>query len=481
MAKFFEVKNSKRNSYRSNKSAVQRLEGNSQRVEALSITRLSDDGRGIGSYKGKTVFIGNALPGENVDADITFDKSNYGEGLATIIHQASMSRRLPQCEYFNQCGGCHLQHLDAREQQTLKLNNVLNKLKHVSHITPEKILPMLSGDAFYYRQRARLSVVYEKKEVLFGFRKKNSKEIINIKECHVILAEFNQLIEPLRDWLTKHKPSVTHIEFTGKGESVGIVIRHTKHIDVPIRKRLNEKLTKYGVACWFQEQKAGVLTDANSFLVDPEQSYSLQVKLETETKEVSFLYHPQDFIQTNALVNNKMVNRAIDFLRPEKNHALLDLFCGSGNFSIPLSLLCESIIGIEGSDKMVAKAIKNAKINDCDNVSFSASDLFDEAIVTRLFDNMSSKKIDAIVLDPPRAGAKTICQNIKRIQPHKILYISCEPNTLARDAKLLADNGYMLKKMSTMDMFPQTYHNEVISLFVLNKKYAAALTKKEFN
>ncbi len=480
MAKFFEAKSSKHNKYRSNKSAPLKMGKNSQKIEALPITRLSDDGRGISSYKGKTIFIDNALPGEEVEANVLFDKSNYGEGLAIAISSESTSRRQPQCQYFTQCGGCHLQHLDIQAQQHAKLENVLNKLKYVSHITPENILPVLSGDEYNYRQRARLSVVFDKKGVSLGFRKKNSKEIISIKQCEVLLPEFNQLIEPLYDWLVKHRPSVTHIEFSGRKGSVGIVIRHIKTIELSLRKKLGEKLKNYAVACWFQEKKASSLTDTNDLLVAPELDYNLQVILEDGVREVSFLYHPQDFIQTNAVVNNKMLNRAIDFLQAKKDHNILDLFCGVGNFSVPLSLACKHVIGVEGSDNMVNKAVKNAELNACANLSFKKANLFDEDVVKHLFKNVGKQKIESIILDPPRAGAKVVCQYIKKIYPKKILYVSCEPNTFARDAKVLVENGYVLKKMSAMDMFPQTYHNEVISLFVLKKQYSNS-SKRELS
>lgn len=481
MAKFFEAKSSKRNNYRSNRGELLPSGQNRQKVKGLSIVRLSDDGRGVGSDNGKTIFVENALPGEKVDVQIFFNKSNYSEGLATIISEASPSRHQPSCEYFSECGGCHLQHIDSKEQQRIKLKSVLNKLQHLSNIIPNSVLPVLSGSEFYYRQRARLSVVFDKKGVLFGFRKRNSKEIITIKQCQVMLREFNQCIEPLYNWLVKHRPPVAHVEFSGKKDAIGVVIRHTQKIDLSIRKKLADVLEKHAASCWFQEKKASELTDINGFSVSPELIYSLQIERENGVKEVSFLYHPQDFIQANAIVNNKMVNQAIAFLQLKKDHRVADFFCGVGNFSVPLSLMCRSVIGVEGADDMAAKAIRNAELNDCNNVSFESANLFDETIVKPLFKRIRAQKIDAIVLDPPRAGAKVVCQNIKKIQPNKIVYISCEPNTFARDTEILIESGYLLEKITTLDMFPQTYHNEVISLFVLNKKQVSGSSKREFN
>jgi 23S rRNA (uracil1939-C5)-methyltransferase len=482
MAHFFKPKNNKRHSSRSgsNGQAGGVISKQHQKVEQLSIARLSDDGRGITAHNGKTVFVENALPNEIVDVVITNEKSSFYEAFAHTINNKSSHRYEPQCAHYKDCGGCHIQHIDLSVQQDFKLTSVLNKLLHIGKITPQNILPTIGSEGYHYRQRVRLSVVHTNDKILLGFRKKNSRALVDIDECAVMAKPLNDLIGLVREWLNKHRPSVSHVELINGEQCVGIIIRHVKPISNVIRKKLNDLLEKFHITCWFQATKGDALTTIDDRTCAPELTYTLEFLSDEKIRQIVYLYHPQDFVQANSKVNQKMINQAIALLQPQAHETFLDLFCGIGNFTLPISLSAKHVVGIEGSSKMVGQAAINAVNNHCDNTSFKKADLFEagavEKIVNREEDSDVVDGIDGIVLDPPRAGAKMVCQNIKKLSPNKILYISCDPNTFIRDACILIDNGYILKDFGVMDMFAQTYHSEVMGLFVLNKKSNVNLT-----
>jgi 23S rRNA (uracil1939-C5)-methyltransferase len=482
MAHFFKSKNNNPARLRSGLSTHNaRLHKNqAQNAQQLSVVRLSDDGRGIATYNSKTIFIENALPNEVVDVTINYEKSKFYEGSAHTINNKSSHRRLPQCLHFNDCGGCHLQHLVIKEQRNFKLRNVLNKLKHVGQIIPLNVLPTISGEEYHYRQRVRLSVAAINNKILVGFRKKNSKTLVDINDCSVMAPALTPLLGWLRDWLNKYRPSVSHIELINADQHVGLIIRHTLPISITIRQKLNELLEDTSIICWFQANKGEALTSMEGNICEPQLNYMLEFLLGETKKQLVYSYHPQNFIQANASVNQKMVNQAIALLQPKDNEIYLDLFCGIGNFSLPLSLSVKYVLGVEGSIKMIDQATSNALSNNCNNIAFKEADLFDPKAVENLLDREDGiDVVDAIILDPPRAGAKLICQNIKKISPKKILYISCDPNTFIRDAQLLIANNYRLEHFGIMDMFAQTYHSEVMGLFVLKSKPHAKSLKRQ--
>ncbi|MFT7490686.1 MAG: 23S rRNA (uracil1939-C5)-methyltransferase [Pseudohongiellaceae bacterium] len=482
MANFFKSKINKLPRTSSDLSAQKTVRDNSQAKTAdyLSVVRLSDDGRGIATYNNKTIFIENALPNEVVDVTINFEKSKFYEASAHTINQESIHRRKPQCLHFNACGGCHLQHLVIEEQQNYKLTNTLNKLKHVGRIVPKNILPTIEGGEYRYRQRVRLSVKATNNKILLGFRKKNSKVLVDINDCSVMTPALVPLIAWVRNWLNKYQPAVSHIELIDADEGAGLIIRHVSPISVGLRQKLNELFGATPIACWFQANKGDILTTIDGKPCQPQLSYRLDFLLGKTIKPLVYSYHPQDFIQANADVNQKMVNQAITLLQPKADDNYLDLFCGIGNFSLPLSLLVSFVLGVEGSKEMVSQATNNALTNHCNNVSFVEGDLFDAQIIEKLVkDDARVDAIDGIILDPPRAGAKLICQNIKKLSPKKILYISCDPNTFIRDSQYLIDNNYVLEHFGIMDMFAQTYHSEMMGLFVLKNNSYAKSSKRQ--
>lgn len=482
MAHFFKSKKNKppRTSSDLSTHKAVRDNGQAQTAEHLSVVRLSDDGRGIATYNNKTTFIENALPNEIVDVTINHEKSKFYEASAHTINQESIYRRRPQCLHFSACGGCHLQHLVIKEQRNFKLSNALNKLKHVGRIVPKNILLTIEGGEYRYRQRVRLSVAATNNKILLGFRKKNSKVLVDINDCSVMTPALVPLIAWVRSWLNKYQPAVSHIELIDADQQVGLIIRHVSPISVGLRQKLNGLFDNTSITCWFQANKGDILTTIDGKPCQPQLSYKLDFLLGKTIKPLVYSYHPQDFIQANASVNQKMVNQAITLLQPKADDNYLDLFCGIGNFSLPLSLLVNVVLGVEGSKAMVNQATNNALTNRCNNVNFVEGDLFDAQIVEKLIKNDARVDvIDGIILDPPRAGAKLICQNIKKLSPKKILYISCDPNTFIRDSQYLIDSDYVLEHFGIMDMFAQTYHSEVMGLFVLKSNNYAKSSKRQ--
>lgn len=480
MAHFFKPKsNQHRRSRAGSRANIAVPEKPLKIINQLMITRFSDDGRGIASHHGKTIFVTNALPGEVVDVSVTREKSTFSESIAQTVSKHSPSRTEPLCGHYEECGGCHLQHMSPQEQHNFKLTNVLKQLKHNGDITPTHILPTITGDSYSYRQRVRLSVAHVSEKTFLGFRKANSKSLVDLDECVVMAKPLSQLLRPLREWLNKYKPAVTHVELINSTNGIGLIVRHVKPISIVVRKKLASLLKDFQVSCWFQANKVDELTTVDDVVCDPKLCYHIEFVSDEIKRKLIYFHHPQDFIQANALVNQKIIHQAIELLKPNKDEVFLDLFCGIGNFSLPLSVVSKYVVGVEGSGKMVAQASSNALSNQCDNIAFVQANLFDEIELQSIRkDNRLAGGIDGIILDPPRAGAEEVCENITKLSPKKILYVSCDPNTFARDAQILANKNYSLESFSVADMFSQTYHSEVMGLFIRKGKSTANFSTK---
>ena len=428
-------------------------------TEPLEIERLSDDGRGIAHYQGKLVFVAGALPGELVQLRVTGQNSRYLEAKAVSIDKPSSQRIPPKCRHAKSCGGCTVQHMDHALQIDFKEQALFKQLKQQGlgpQHSGETLLEPLSDEPFAYRSRIRLGVSVDKRgDISLGFRQQHSQQLVNISECPVMLPSLSALIVPLHQWLQSLKNApVTHIEVVGQQDSRGVVIRHTRPVPQTAKQALYKTLQSMGVETWFQATKQGSLMNANDEPVDPRLSYYLA------EQSLHLHYHPQDFIQANPQVNAKMVNQALSLLKPQANERFVDLFCGIGNFSLPLSQQAAEVYGYEGVQTMVERATNNAKINGCRNVTFAQADL--AASDASVYD---MARIDGLLLDPPRTGAKVVCSNIAQLAPKRIVYVSCNTATFTRDAQILCANGYQLTASGVMDMFPQTSHSEVIGLF----------------
>jgi 23S rRNA (uracil1939-C5)-methyltransferase len=430
-----------------------------QRLGEFTISRISHDGRGLTEWQGKTLFVEGALPGETVSARFVMEHGRYAEAVVDEVITAAPERTAPLCSHYLLCGGCQLQHMSAQTQLDLKQNAVLEQLQRWAGLTPEQILPPLASPEGAYRSCARMGIWYEKDgSVTLGFRRRNSKTLTPIAACYVLPEKLNQLLAPLQQWLTHSHTAkaVTHVELLDSQNGGALVLRHTKSPGERDLQGLRELAQQHNCLIWLDDGSK-TLQDLNGQPCDPRLSYYLpEFNLELG-------YHPQDFMQVNPAVNAQMIAQAIQLLAPKKNQRILDLFCGIGNFTLPLAQHCAEVFGVEAVDTMVERGRENATRADISNAKFMAADL------TKLSAYQLQQrcgKIDGILLDPPRDGAKEIVAHIVELAAKRIVYVSCNPATLARDAKILADNGYKLKTLGVMDMFPHTHHVETMALFV---------------
>ena len=448
----------------------------------LSIDGLSDEGRGIGQYEGKKVFVDGALPTETVEATVLKTHRTYLEAKVKKVLQASPDRLIPPCQVFKQCGGCSVQYMPQQLQLMFKQDAVLSQLSRWAKIVPEQIVAPIYQSPYAYRQRVRLAVDYHKNgELFFGFREANSHRLVNVQQCHVVTAPLQALLAPLRQWLISLKPkTVSHIELIQVNtQAVAVLLRHVRPLSVEFRQSLSRLLEETRIAIpdlssnviniWFQGEKHGQLENVAGTRVDALLQYSLADEVAAEDEPAPLLsFHPQDFIQSNGAVNRLMVTQAIEWMAPTADEHIVDLFCGIGNFSLPLAKKAKFVTGIEGVQAMTDRAWDNARANNISNIKFEALDLSAEGLEsnTSVFDG--SVQVDGVLLDPPRTGAKAICEQIMKLAPHRIVYVSCDSSTFARDAKLLSGHGFRLSRLGVVDMFPQTPHIEVMGLFLAN-------------
>lgn len=423
-----------------------------------SIEGFSHDGAGIARIDGKATFIQGALPGETVTFQYTEQKSQYDKGQCLEVITPSPLRANPKCQHYAICGGCSLQHLLPEAQVQLKEKELANHLEHIGKTILSEKLPSLEAKKWGYRHKARLSVRYvEKKEkVLVGFRERLSGRFIaDINRCVVLHPVIGELIEPLKAMILdlSNFKDIAQLEVAIGDKQNALIIRHLTlftEADIEILQRFAKS---YDITWYLQP---GGPDSVHALNDTPMLSYQLP------EWDIRLDYKPTDFTQINPSINNKMVSQALKLLDPTSTDTVLDLFCGLGNFSLPLASQVKKVIGVEGSLEMVERATMNAKKNGLTNTQFFEADLFKPI---EGFD-WASITYDKILLDPPRAGALSICQNIERFNARRIVYVSCSPQTLARDTGVLVhEKGYRLLKAGVMDMFPHTAHVESIALF----------------
>lgn len=426
------------------------------------IEKFSHDGRGIARIEGKTTFIDGALPTETVTFQYTAKKSDYAEGTVISVLEPSAQRVEPHCPHYVMCGGCSLQHLDGQAQIHEKQALLLDILARVGHCQPEQVLPPLTSALWNYRNKARLSVrfVEKKQAALVGFReKKNPRYITEINQCPVLNKRVDEQLVHLRDLIDSLDDShcIAQIEVAAGDTDIALIFRNL----TALTPEDENKLREFGRSANFRIylQPAG---PDSVYLFYPERaepylSYSLP------EHDVDFKFLPTDFTQVNAGLNRLMVTQALTMLELEPEDVVLDLFCGLGNFSLPLARRSKKVVGVEGSDAMVERASMNAQANGITNTEFFCANLEDESALTGLLQH----KFNKILLDPPRTGALSIVKNMDKIKPECIVYVSCNPATLARDADILVNqHGYRMISAGVMDMFPHTSHVESIALFV---------------
>lgn len=446
-----------------------------KRLGEFVIDRLSHDGRGIASLDGKTLFIDGALTGEKVTARLVEDHPRFIDARIDQLLTASPERVEPPCPHYSSCGGCQLQHMQPAAQLAIKQQALLEQLQRWGGVVPKRILPAISAGDSGYRSRARLGVWYEADgSVSLGFRQRYSNAITHINQCLVLLPELNTLLAPLHEWLTNLRgaKAVTHIELVKGQQQTAMVLRHTKKLAEADLSSLAQLAQQHQCKVWLEPNGNLGLTDLDEVSCDPRLLYQLE-NLKLENLELAF--HPQDFTQVNAQVNQQMVAQALELLALKPNERVLDLFCGIGNFTLPISRHCAEVIGIEAVESMVLRGRENAERLNIDNAKFIAANLADmtHTQLQRLGGANKEQDIAAILLDPPRDGAKDIIASIQRwvagkqLSPKRIVYVSCNPATLARDSALLVEAGYQLDAVGVLDMFPHTGHVESMALFLL--------------
>jgi 23S rRNA (uracil1939-C5)-methyltransferase len=421
---------------------------------------LSHDGRGIATINHKTTFLTGALPGETVRYKINQKRGSYNEGEATEIITPSPERVTPPCPHFNLCGGCSLQHMSVSTQIDLKTQTMLDQLKHFGQVTPVNLLPPLSALQTGYRRKARLGAkfVIKKDQVFVGFREKKSHYLADIQSCAVLypavgerLLELRALIASLEQY--RHIPQ---IEVAIGDTTVALVFRHMEDMSASDQAQLIAFGQKHQFHIYLQPNPPGAVKQ-----IWPEQATE-RLTYSLPDQHLEFLFHPLDFTQINLEMNRLMVNQALQLLDVQSHETVLDLFCGIGNFTLPLARQAQHVVGVEGGSEMVERGNANAAHNGINNVTFYSANLMEPPINAPWI----KQPYDKILLDPPRAGAKEILPFFEQFSAKRIVYVSCNPATLARDAgELVHKLGYQLQYAGIMNMFPHTAHIEAMAVF----------------
>ncbi|HET9679034.1 MAG TPA: 23S rRNA (uracil(1939)-C(5))-methyltransferase RlmD [Gammaproteobacteria bacterium] len=430
-------------------------------VEA-DIESLTHDGRGIARLNGKAVFVQGALPGERVRFEHQQRRRAYDEGTVIEIISPSANRVEPGCAHYDLCGGCALQHLDHDAQCQAKQQVLLDSLARIAKLTPERILPPLTGPVWGYRRRARLGVkfVRKKNRVLVGFRERRSAFITDITRCEVLDPQVGSLLAPLGEMIGRLSiaDQIPQIEVAVADNAVALVLRHLKPLPAEDKAILREfSAAQNNIRFYLQPG------DNDSIVPLDNRVTPLQYRLPAYDTTLQFL--PADFIQINGAINEKMVDLALQLLNVQTGEQVLDLFCGLGNFSLPLARKGAQVTAVEGDTGLVRRARANAENNGlAERTEFHTANLFEPVKANA----WAKRHYDSILLDPPRAGAREIIEEqFSSFKASRIVYVSCHPGSLARDAALLCANGYKLSAAGVIDMFPHTAHSESIALFEL--------------
>lgn len=422
------------------------------------IESLSHDGRGVAHIEGKAIFIEGALPGEEVTFKYLTRRKHFDEGVTVEVKLPSPQRVEPQCKHFAICGGCSLQHLDARAQILAKQQILLENFRRLGKVEPAELLAPLTGDIWGYRRKARLGCkfVIKKQKMVIGFREKRSAFLADLETCEVLHPAVGQRLDELR--VLVHSLTafdrIPQVEVAVSDTATALVFRH---LDALIEKD-QAKLRDFGVKIGFHIYLQPKGPDSVHVLW-PEQS---ELCYRLPEFDLELFFRPTDFTQVNYSINPAMVSRAIQLLDIKSQERVLDLFCGLGNFTLSLARRAGHVVGVEGDELLVRQGRENARRNGLSNVEFYGANLMLAPHAQPWF----GQGFDKILLDPPRTGAYEIVQHIAEFGAKKIVYVSCDPATLARDAGVLVNEaGYRLVSAGVMDMFPHTTHVESIALF----------------
>ncbi len=428
-------------------------------MESLLVESLDQEGRGVARRDGKAIFIEGALPGEIVTCSPYRKKPTYEVAMLGAVLKESASRVTPRCPHFGLCGGCSLQHFDARAQVAVKQRVLEDSLWHIGRVRPEQVLPPIHGPAWGYRHRARLTVrhVPKKGGALVGFHEKRSSYVADMDSCEVLPPRISALIRPLRELVgaLSIRSRLPQIE-VALGEGVdALVLRVLEPLLPPDVELLRRFADRHGVRLYLQP--GGPETAAP---MSPADAADLHYELPEFDLKIRFA--PTDFTQVNHAVNRVLVRRALALLEPQGGERIADLFCGVGNFTLAIARSGAAVTGVEGSAELVRRAAVNADMN-----GLSASATFVERDLYRMGEPLAGLgRFDRMLLDPPRDGAVEVIKALPDDAPRRIVYVSCNPGTLARDAALLTQaRGYRLSAAGVVNMFPHTAHVESIAVF----------------
>jgi 23S rRNA (uracil1939-C5)-methyltransferase len=425
----------------------------------LKIESLNHEGRGVAHRDGKAIFVDGALTGETVTYSVYRKKDAFEMAQVTRIVRESPARVKPRCPHFGVCGGCSLQHMEPSAQIAAKQRVLEDNLTHIGKVKPDAMLSAIHGPAWGYRSRARLSVklVEKKGGVLVGFHERKSSFVAEMDSCEVLPPRISALIPQLRTLIMQLtiRDKLPQIELAATDAVDVLVIRHMAPLGGDDETLLREFADAHHIQWWLQSK--GPDTIVPFYPLDaPELAYTLP------EFNLVMPFRPSEFTQVNTAVNPILMRRAMQLLDPQPFERIVDMFCGLGNFTLPIARRAEHVIGIEGSKELVARARQNAERNGLINTEFMVENLF-TITPERL---AALGQFDKMLIDPPRDGAYTLVQALGQDAPQRIVYVSCNPATLARDAAVLVhEKGYRLRAAGIANMFPHTAHVESIAVF----------------
>jgi len=433
---------------------------NASPIFTATIASLAHDGRGIARIDGKTVFISNSLPGETVAFQRIAKHRRFDEGVTVEILAASSERVTARCAHFGVCGGCSLQHLSPPAQIAFKQQVLLEQFQHIGKVTPERVMPPLQANPWAYRRKGRLGVKYvTKKQALFvGFREQRSNFLAELTGCEVLHAQVGTRIMALRELISQLQTfqSIAQIEVAAGDEQVALVIRHLQPLPETDLQLLRQFAQQHDFYLYLQP---GGLDSITPFYPENLTLHGLHYALTQEN--VDFQFAPFDFVQVNAEMNQLMVAQAMQWLAVTAQDNVLDLFCGLGNFTLPLAKRAAQVTGVEGEASLVMRARANAERQGFHTINYHVANLADE----NLQQSWLQQPYDKVLLDPPRTGALEIIRTLSFKHAQRIVYVSCNPATLARDAAELIKKDFRLIQVGVMDMFPHTAHVEAMAVF----------------
>lgn len=416
-----------------------------RQIITVTVNDLDPFGQGVARHQGKALFISGLLPQEQADVVVVEDKKQYARAQVKRRLSDSPQRQAPRCPHFGICGGCQQQHASIELQQQ-------SKRAALARLMKREVDDIIAASQWGYRRRARLSLNYQPKsqQLQMGFRKANASEIVDVVQCPVLVPTLGALLPAVRECLSELKSvrQLGHVELVQADNGPLMVLRHTAALPAADKEKLERFSQSHGLSLYLAPQSAileHIRGEAPWYTSDG----------------LRLVFSPRDFIQVNDGVNQLMVRTALEWLDIQPQDRVLDLFCGMGNFTLPLAKRAAQVVGVEGVPALVAKGQENAALNGLHNVTFFHENL--EEDVTR--QAWAKHGFDKVLLDPARAGAAGVMLHIIKLAPRRVVYVSCNPATLARDSDVLLQAGYTIQRLAMLDMFPHTGHLESMVLF----------------